>query len=68
MEWEHQIGILVLQTITDLGKSSPSGIPLALPIHIRVHNIFHVSVLKKYIYDPKHVISWHDIRVRKYPR
>eukprot|EP00253_Pinus_taeda_P019093 PITA_19093 len=36
---------------------------LALPSHIRVHNVFHVSVLKKYIYDPKHIISWQDIRV-----
>eukprot|EP00253_Pinus_taeda_P029496 PITA_29496 len=36
---------------------------LALPSHIRVHNIFHVLVLKKYIYDPKHIISWKDIQV-----
>eukprot|EP00253_Pinus_taeda_P010499 PITA_10499 len=34
---------------------------LALPSHIRVHNVFHVSVLKKYVYDPKHVIRWQDI-------
>lgn len=31
---------------------------LALPSHIRVHNVFHVSVLRKYVYDPKHVINW----------
>eukprot|EP00253_Pinus_taeda_P030817 PITA_30817 len=31
---------------------------LALPSHIQVHNVFHVSVLKKYVYDPKHVIKW----------
>eukprot|EP00253_Pinus_taeda_P011162 PITA_11162 len=36
---------------------------LALPSHIRVHNVFHVSVLKKYVYDPKHVINWQDIQV-----
>eukprot|EP00253_Pinus_taeda_P024020 PITA_24020 len=36
---------------------------LTLPSHIWVHNIFHVSVLKKYVYDPKHVISWQDIQV-----
>eukprot|EP00253_Pinus_taeda_P030099 PITA_30099 len=36
---------------------------LALPSHIRVHNVFHVSVLKKYVYDPKHVIRWQEIQV-----
>eukprot|EP00253_Pinus_taeda_P029623 PITA_29623 len=36
---------------------------LPLPSHIRVHNVFHVSVLKKYVYDPKHVINWQDIQV-----
>lgn len=37
---------------------------LALPSHIRIHNVFHVSMLKKYVYDPKHVIKWQNIRVR----
>lgn len=37
---------------------------LALPSHIRVQNVFHVSLLKKYIYDPKHVINWQDIQVK----
>jgi len=36
---------------------------LALPSHIRVHNVFHVSILKKYVYDPRHVIRWQDIQV-----
>eukprot|EP00253_Pinus_taeda_P008909 PITA_08909 len=36
---------------------------LTLPSHIRVHNVFHVSVLKKYVYNPKHVINWQDIQV-----
>ena len=37
---------------------------LALPSHIKIHNVFHVSVLKKYVYDPRHVIQWQDVRVR----
>jgi len=37
---------------------------LALPSHIQIHNVFHVSILKKYVYDPKHVIRWQDIQVR----
>eukprot|EP00253_Pinus_taeda_P025875 PITA_25875 len=36
---------------------------LALAIHIRVHNVFHVFVLRKYVYDPKHVIRWQGIQV-----
>eukprot|EP00253_Pinus_taeda_P019388 PITA_19388 len=38
-----------------LARVGPVAYQLALPSHIRVHNVFHVSVLKKYVYDPKHV-------------
>ena len=41
----------------------PVTYKLTLPSHILVHNIFHVSVLKQYVYDPKHVIQWQGIRV-----
>eukprot|EP00253_Pinus_taeda_P027707 PITA_27707 len=47
-----------------LARIGPVAYQLALPSHIRVHNVFHVSVLKKYIYDPKHIISWQDIQVK----
>eukprot|EP00253_Pinus_taeda_P014857 PITA_14857 len=46
-----------------LARIGPVAYQLALPSHIRVQNVFHVSVLKKYIYDPKHIISWQDIQV-----
>eukprot|EP00253_Pinus_taeda_P030135 PITA_30135 len=46
-----------------LARIGPVAYQLALPSHIRVHNVFHVSVLKKYVYDPKHVIRWQDIQV-----
>eukprot|EP00253_Pinus_taeda_P010902 PITA_10902 len=45
-----------------LARIGPVAYQLALPSHIRVHNVFHVSVLKKYVYDPKHVIRWQDIQ------
>eukprot|EP00253_Pinus_taeda_P029666 PITA_29666 len=46
-----------------LARVGPVAYQLALPSHIRVHNVFHVSVLKKYVYDPRHIISWQDIQV-----
>ena len=35
---------------------------LALPACIRVHNVFHVSLLKKYTPDTNHVIDWNVIQ------
>eukprot|EP00253_Pinus_taeda_P021571 PITA_21571 len=46
-----------------LARVGPVAYQLALPSHIRIHNVFHVSMLKKYVYDPKHVIKWQNIRV-----
>eukprot|EP00253_Pinus_taeda_P031283 PITA_31283 len=46
-----------------LARIGPVAYHLTLPSHIRVHNVFHISVLKKYVYDPKHVIQWQDIQV-----
>jgi hypothetical protein len=34
---------------------------LALSAFMNVHNVFHVSLLKKYVHDPNHVIDWHLI-------
>lgn len=31
---------------------------LALAANIKAHNEFHVSLLKKYVLDPNHVIDW----------
>jgi hypothetical protein len=36
---------------------------LALLASIIVHNVFHVSLLKKYVHDPNHVIDWCLIQV-----
>eukprot|EP00253_Pinus_taeda_P019182 PITA_19182 len=46
-----------------LARVGPVAYQLALPSHIWVHNIFHVSILKKYVYDPRHVIRWQEIQV-----
>ena len=35
---------------------------IALPINMRYHNVFHVSLLKKYVHDPNYVIDWNAIQ------
>ena len=30
---------------------------LDLPNHLKVHNVFHVSLLKQYIPDPNHILD-----------
>ena len=36
---------------------------LALLSHIKVHNVFHASLSKKYVYDTKHVIDFSLLQV-----
>ena len=31
---------------------------ISLHASTRAHNVFHVSLLKKYVHDPNHVINW----------
>jgi hypothetical protein len=37
---------------------------LALPASRTIHNVFHVSLLKKYIHDDNHVIDWNVIHCK----
>jgi len=41
----------------------PMDYQLALPPRIQVHNVFHVSLLKRYVHDATHVIEWNVIHV-----
>ena len=36
---------------------------LAFPASTRDHNVFNVSLLKKHVHDPNHVINWDVIQV-----
>ena len=44
-----------------LAKLGSVAHQLALPPTVKVHNVFHVSILKKYIHDATHVIDWNVI-------
>jgi hypothetical protein len=46
-----------------LERIGPVACMLALPTSMTIHNVFHVSLLKKYIPDANHVIDWNVIQV-----
>ena len=46
-----------------LERIGPVVYRLALPANTITHNVFHVSLLKKYVHDPNHVINCDVIQV-----
>jgi hypothetical protein len=48
-----------------LEKIGPVAYMLSLPTSMIVHNVFHVSLLNKYIPDAHHIIDWNVIQVEK---
>jgi hypothetical protein len=46
-----------------LAQIGPIAYQLALPANLRIHNVFHVSLLKKYIHDPTHIIDCNLVQV-----
>ena len=50
----------ILEKVSDLANR------LVLPPNLSiVHNIFHVSMLKKYIFDPTHVLSYDPLEIQE---
>ena len=48
-------------TFEILSRIGPLAYELALPPNIKSHNVFYVSLLKKYVHDPNHIIDWNLI-------
>lgn len=46
-----------------LARVGPVAYQLALLPNLNIHNVFHVSILKKYVHDATHVIDWNVIQV-----
>ena len=46
-----------------LERIGPVAYRLSLFASTRAHNVFHVSLLNKYVHDPNHVINWDVIQV-----
>ena len=45
-------------------RVGPIAYQLALPPNIRIHNVFHIYILKNYVHDATHVIDWNVIQVQ----
>ena len=50
-------------TFQVLERIRPIAYKLALPVHLRIHNVCHVSLLKKHAYDFTHIIDWNVVQV-----
>jgi hypothetical protein len=48
-----------------LERIGPIAYMLAFPASMSIHNVFHVSLLKKYIPDANHFIDWNVIQVEQ---
>ena len=41
-----------------LDRVGPVSYRLALPLTVKEHSVFHVSLLTKYVHDANHIIDW----------
>ena len=47
-----------------LANIGPVSYQLALPTNIKVDDVFHVSLLRKYMHETTHIIDWNMIQVK----
>lgn len=46
-----------------LDRIGPFSYRIAFPTHMNAHNVFHVSLFKRYVHDLNHMIDWNVIQV-----
>ena len=57
--WKGKLSPRFIGPFEILERVSPMAYGLALPSSVSaVHNVFHVSMLKKYMADPSHVVNY----------
>ena len=44
-----------------LDRIGPVAYRIAFPTNMKTRNVFHVSLLKKYVYDPNYITNWNVI-------
>ena len=59
-----EVSIKIYQALRDTREGGHSCVLVgATTEFISVHEVFHVSMLRKYIPDPSHVVDWGEITV-----
>ena len=48
-----------------LSRIVPVAYQLDLPPYIRIHDVFHIYLLKKYVVDQSHIINWDNVQVEQ---
>ena len=48
-----------------LERVGPVAYKLALLPHVKFHDVFHVSLLKRYLHDASHIVDWNVIQVER---
>ena len=61
-----KLGSRFIRPYEVLERIGPVAYHLALPQELaKLHNVFHVSMLRRYCYDESHILPLHDVQVQE---